>query len=123
LVITAKRTGRGIALEELTHIRNRVTARGRDQRHRLHGWAFSQLRQFMTYKAQLAGVPVVLVDPRNTSRTCSQCGHCEKANRKSQAEFLCKHCGFSTHADFNAAHNLRARALVMAPKVAEKVPA
>ena len=26
------------------------------------------------------------VDPRNTSRTCSVCGHCEKANRKSQAD-------------------------------------
>ena len=50
------------------------------------------------------------VDPRNTSKTCSVCGHCEKANRKSQAEFLCQHCGFSANADWNAARNIRALA-------------
>jgi transposase len=47
-----------------------------------------------------------LVDPRNTSRMCSQCGHCDKANRKSQAEFSCQRCGYSTHADYNAARNI-----------------
>ena len=46
-----------------------------------------------TYKARLAGVPLVKVDPRNTSRTCSECGHCAKDNRKSQAKFLCVSCG------------------------------
>ena len=66
------------------------------------GWAFHQLRSFVEYKARLAGVFVVAVDPRNTSRTCSACGHCEKANRKSQAEFVCRHCGYSTNADRNA---------------------
>jgi transposase len=48
----------------------------------------------------------VAVDPRNTSRTCNVCGHCEKANRPSQAKFLCKHCGYSEHADLNSARNL-----------------
>jgi putative transposase len=74
------------------------------------GWSFFQLRSFVEYKAQLVGVPIVLVDPRNTSRTCNVCGHCEKANRKSQAEFLCKHCGHSANADLNAARNIRDRA-------------
>jgi transposase len=54
----------------------------------------------------MAGIPLVFVDPRNTSRTCSECGHCEKANRKSQAEFVCKHCGHSMNADLNAARNI-----------------
>ncbi|MDE2095669.1 MAG: transposase [Patescibacteria group bacterium] len=75
-------------------------------RHQLGNWGFSQLRQFITYKAKLVGVPIVFVNPRNTSRTCSQCGHCEKANRKNQATFRCKHCNFSTNADLNAARNL-----------------
>lgn len=120
LVATARRTERGIALEELTYIRNRVTARGHNQRHRLHGWAFGQLRQFITYKAQLAGVLLTFVDPRNTSRACYACGHCEKANRKSQAEFLCRSCGHHANADLNAARNIRARAHVMVPMVAEQ---
>ena len=72
---------KALALEDLTGIRERVTVR-HEQRYERHSWAFSQLRQFLTYKAAWAGVSLHLVDPRNTSRICSQCGHCEKANRK-----------------------------------------
>src|SRR5262249_3936827 len=101
LVRLAKDTGRGIGLEDLKHIRERTTVRAKD-RAKHSGWAFAQLQCFVCYKAKLAGVPVVFVDARNTSRTCSACGHCEKANRKSQAEFACVHCGFSDQADRNA---------------------
>ena len=93
-------------LEDLTHINERATVRKKQRAERL-SWAFYQLRQFITYKAKLLGVPVILIDPRNTSRTCSKCGHCEKANRKKQAEFVCLSCGFSDNADFNAAKNIR----------------
>jgi putative transposase len=78
----------------------------REHRYERHSWAFFQLRQYITYKAAWAGVAVRLVDPRNTSRTCSACGHCEKANRKSQESFLCQRCGFATNADYNAALNI-----------------
>jgi IS605 OrfB family transposase len=110
IVETAKRTDRGIALEDLKGIRSRIRARGGDARNRLSGWSFHQLYSFLVYKAQDAGIPIVQVDPRNTSKTCSDCGHCEKANRKNQSEFLCKHCGFSANADWNAARNIRAQA-------------
>lgn len=115
LVLKAKDTGRGIALEDLKGIRDRTTVRAED-RAKHSGWSFSQLRLFVEYKATLAGVPVVTVDPRNTSRTCNACGHCEKANRKNQAEFVCKHCGHSTNADRNAALNIRDRAAVNRPQ-------
>jgi putative transposase len=105
LVSKAKDTDRGIVLEDLKHIRDRITVRAKD-RARQSGWSFHQLRAFVEYKAALAGVSVVTVDSRNSSRTCSMCGHCEQANRKSQAEFLCKHCGHSQNADLNAARNL-----------------
>lgn len=108
IVESAKRTSRGIALEDLRGIRERVTARGGDARNRLGGWAFHQLRSFIEYKAILAGVMVVAVNPRNTSRACAECGHCDKANRKSQSEFSCKACGHQAHADENAARNIRA---------------
>jgi IS605 OrfB family transposase len=110
-VETARRTGRGIALEDLEGIGERVTARGGDARHRLKGWAFFQLGTFLMYKATLAGVPVVLVDPRSTSQTCAECGHRAKSNRKNQAEFFCGACGHQAPADGNAARNLRALAL------------
>jgi IS605 OrfB family transposase len=111
IVANAKGTGRGIALEDLKGIRERVTARGTDARNRLSGWSFGQLYAFLSYKALLAGVVVETIDPRNTSRTCSQCGYCHRSNRKSQAEFACKACGHGAHADLNAARNIRARAM------------
>ena len=105
LVAVAKGTGRGIALEDLKGIRDRTTVRRR-QRTRHSGWSFFQLRSFVEYKAALAGVPVVTADPRNTSRTCTVCGHCEQANRPTRDSFLCQHCGYSSNADFNSARNL-----------------
>jgi len=115
IVQKAKATGQGIAIEELRHIRTRTEARlKRSQRSKHSSWAFAQLRSFLSYKAALAGVPLSVVDPAYTSRTCSQCGHCEKANRKSQALFQCIQCDFRCHADWNAAVNI-SRASVMVP--------
>lgn len=117
IVERAKRTERGIAVEDLTGIRGRVRLR-RSQRDNLHSWSFHQLRTFLTYKAKLAGVPLVAVDPRHTSQQCSVCGHVERANRPSQDVFSCKSCGFAANADFNAARVISGRALVSAPNVA-----
>jgi putative transposase len=119
LVAKAKDTGCGLALEDLQGIRDRTRFR-KPQRARMAGWAFSQLRTFVAYKARLAGVRLVLVDPRNTSRTCATCGHCDKANRRSQAQFGCQACGHQAHADINAARNIRARAAVNQPMVSEQ---
>jgi putative transposase len=105
LVERAQRTNRIVALEDLTGIRDRVRAR-RSQRRKLHSWAFHQLGQFVQYKAELAGVPVVFVDPAYTSQTCSDCGHVSRSNRKSQDSFLCVQCSFSANADVNAAVNI-----------------
>ncbi|GAA0403465.1 RNA-guided endonuclease TnpB family protein [Streptomyces luteireticuli] len=112
LVATAERTSRGIALEDLGGIRQRVTAR-KHQRSSLHSWAFAQLGAFITYKARRAGVPVVFVDPRDTSRRCSGCGYTHRANRVSQARFACRSCGIVMHADHNGSCNIAHRADVV----------
>jgi IS605 OrfB family transposase len=109
LVATAERTSRGIGLEDLTGIRQRVTAK-KDQRARLSSWAFAQLGTFVEYKARQAGVPVVHVDPRNTSRQCSECWHTHRSNRVTQAKFVCKSCGTVLHADINGSRNIAHRA-------------
>ena len=107
LVEKAKALNCGIALENLTGIRDRVEDTvSRRIRQRFGNWAFRHLRHCIEYKARLSGVPVVPVNPRYTSQTCSACGHCEKANRKSQAVFKCLQCGFSADADYNAALNI-----------------
>ena len=111
VVMDAERTSRGIALEELKGIRQRVTARS-NQRARLGNWGFAQLGAFVSYKAKRAGVPVVFVDPRHTSRQCAECGCIDKKNRTNQATFRCVSCGHTANADSNAATNIRSRALV-----------
>lgn len=118
IVAKAKDTERGIAIEDLTGIRTRVTAR-KPQRATLSSWSFYQLRSFIEYKAQLGSVPVVAVDPRNTSRTCPVCGCIDKANRKTQTTFSCVVCGFSGLADHIASVNIRRRALLSAPHVSD----
>ena len=118
LVAKAKGTKRAIALEELTGIRKRVTVR-KSQRGRHSNWAFGHLRACIEYKAQCSGVPVILLDPRNSSRTCSACGHSEKANRRSQAEFVCVSCQHTSLADVNAAINLKMWAAVKQPMVSD----
>ena len=114
IVSKAKGTGWGIALENLKGFSGQQMVR-KSQKERFGKWAFDQLRRFISYKALLEGIPVVLIDPRNTSRTCSVCGHCEKDNRKSQAQFSCQKCEHSEHADINAARNIRFRAAINQP--------
>lgn len=116
IVETAKRTNRAIALEQLKGIRSRVRAR-KPQRATLHSWAFAQLSDFIAYKAEKAGVLVVFVDPRNTSKQCSKCGHIHKKNRPNQETFKCQVCNHAEHADINAARNIASRAGVMPPNV------
>lgn len=116
LVAKAKGTDRGIAMEDLKGIRDRITVR-KAQRRQHDSWAFYQLRQFVTYKAILGGVPVVFVDPRNTSRECPTCGHIDKKNRLTRDNFCCQSCGYVGPADSVAAVNIRSRAVVNLPNV------
>lgn len=80
IVADAQRTGRGIALEELSGIRERVRLR-RHQRATISTWPFHQLGSTIAYKAQRAGVPMIEVDARYTSQTCPRCGHVARNNR------------------------------------------
>jgi IS605 OrfB family transposase len=116
IVAKAQDTGRGIAVEELTGIRDRITAR-KPQRATMSSWAFAQLRAFLTYKAARAGVPLVAVDPRNTSRECPRCGCIDKRSRPTQSRFSCIGCGLAGPADTFAAVNIGRRAAVNRPNV------
>ncbi|GAA4233278.1 RNA-guided endonuclease TnpB family protein [Actinomadura meridiana] len=109
VVAVAQRTERGIALERLQGIRERVTVR-RDQRARLSSWPFHQLGAFIAYKARRAGVPFIEVDPAFTSQRCPRCGHTERANRPARDLFRCRRCGLAGPADVVAGVNVRDRA-------------
>ncbi|WP_406212467.1 RNA-guided endonuclease InsQ/TnpB family protein [Streptomyces canus] len=63
-------------------------------------------------KAESAGREVIAVDPRNTSRTCPECGHTSKESRPTQEKFRCVACGHAAHADTVAATNVLRAGLV-----------
>ena len=114
LVEVAKGTHRAIVLEDLKGIRERAKKGTRKtvcktMRQALSSWSFYQLRQFIEYKARVAGVLVIYVDPRNTSRTCSKCGQIDKKSRRDQEHFVCSACGHALNADINAALNIARR--------------
>jgi putative transposase len=54
------------------------------------------------------------VNPAFTSQRCSACRHVDRKSRESQASFQCTACGFTCHADVNAAKNIAAGHVVTA---------
>lgn len=96
-----------IVLEDLAGIRDTAKHR-KGQRADFHSWAFYQLQEFVAYKALALGIPVVKVDPRNTSKSCSLCGAIGKRDKHN---FTCA-CGFADHADRNASRNIALRFVV-----------
>jgi putative transposase len=114
MVAKAKDTSSIIALEDLKGIQKRVTVK-KVERHRHLSWGFYQLRQFIEYKAAIAGVPVAYTDPAYTSQECSSCHNISESNRPTRDDFICRSCGLSLPADYNAALNIRARVAVNMP--------
>ncbi|MCK7495079.1 MAG: RNA-guided endonuclease TnpB family protein [Comamonadaceae bacterium] len=106
LVVNATKTRRGIALEDLTGIRERTNKNPQSKTNKRLGnsWAFHQLRTFIAYKAKQAGVPIFLVNPAYTSQTCNKCLHLGNRDGKS---FECPSCGWHGDADLNGARNIR----------------
>ncbi|WP_295424779.1 transposase [Thermus sp.] len=94
-----------LALESLDGIRDRVRGSRRFNR-MMSSWAFRQLADSIRYKAERAGVRVVFVEPRKTSRTYPRCGHATRANRPEQAQFRCVACGYQGNADVVASINI-----------------
>ena len=98
-----------IAVEERDGIRDR--RRCKQQRAAISRWACGQLMFFIRYKAQAKGMSVIAVDPRNTSKGCARCGAVAGGSRRGHL-FRCHACGFTHHADSNAALNIRLRGML-----------
>ena len=117
IVRKAKGTSSAIAIEDLSGIRMRTTVR-KGNRYIHNSWSFYQLRSFIEYKAKGVGIPVIVVDPRNTSRECPNCHAISKKNRPERSQFRCVSCGLEGEADFIASLNIRNRAAINQPIVA-----
>jgi IS605 OrfB family transposase len=79
-------------------------------------WRYEELQRFIAYKAKESGIELRKVNPRYTSRRCSNCGHIDlEFDRKHRdaagrpgksARFHCPECDYFADADYNAARNL-----------------
>lgn len=70
---------------------------------------FGQLERLIAEKVEETARQMVRVDARFSSQECSHCGHIARESRR-RRRFACVRCGFSTHADVNAALVIRRRA-------------
>lgn len=89
-------------MEKLSGVRKNMNSYAKLNR-RLHTWSFRKLQQYIEYKANLEGIPVVYIDPKNTSSKCHRCGHIARINGR---EFRCPRCGLVYNRDLNAAINI-----------------
>lgn len=104
---------RVIGVENLVGMkRGKKKNRGKAFRKALAPWTYRRVRTRIEHLAQENRVRLVLVDPRNTSRTCPICGKVSKLNRKGE-EFLCVSCGHRGDADTVGAENILARTLTI----------
>lgn len=105
--------GTTIVIEDLTNVRKsserkRNRKMTKDTRGRIHNWSFARLRGYIEYKAKMAGVMVVAVDPAFSSQECSACGCVHKESRD-RSKYKCIVCDFELNSDLNAARVLKNR--------------
>lgn len=100
MVTLAKKTGRGIALEDPKRLP------------RYKQWAGRYLANRVQLLAAQVGVPVALIAPPYTSITCPECGSVEKQQRHREL-FRCWRCGYTANADFVGSRNIARRASLL----------
>ena len=96
----AKERRSAVILEDLKGIRPKWN---RELNRRISLWPRRKLHQIIEYKAQWRGIPVVKVDPRNSSRTCPICGRIQYS--RMGTKFVCD-CGWRLDRHINASINL-----------------
>lgn len=72
---------------------------------RLSHWLYAYVVSLLERRCEELGIQLERKDPFKTSQFCSNCNKWDRRNRKGD-RFCCVHCGYLTHADHNAAHNL-----------------
>jgi transposase len=97
-----------VVMEDIS-VKQLIGKSGRRMRMRLHDVAFHELRSIVEYQLGKYGKKLVLVDPRNSSKTCAKCGYV-KDLALSDGVFECPRCGWRADRDYNSALNHLRRA-------------
>jgi putative transposase len=65
----------------------------------------------VSFKAEAEGINVELVSERDTSTSCSACGHTDDNQRVERGLYVCEVCDTIANADVNGAENIRQKVL------------
>ena len=91
-----------IVLGDIKHIRRSIDY-GKKRNEKLHQWAFSKIRDMITYKAKAVGIKVDTQDEAYTSQTCPSC---RKRKKPSRRTYRCSECEWEGHRDVVGASNI-----------------
>ena len=97
-----KRKIETIVIGDIKHIRQSIHY-GKKRNEKLHQWAFSKIRDMITYKARSVGIKVDTQDEAYTSQTCPSCGIRKKPSRRT---YRCSECEWEGHRDVVGASNI-----------------
>ena len=117
LVSFAKERRVAVVLEGLTQFES--GGHSRRMNRRLSSWPRREVHRQIEYKAALAGVPVIKVNPAWTSKTCPVCG----ARRRDRVgkDFVCEMCDWEMDRQINAGMNILKTALASNEALARAV--
>lgn len=93
----------------------------RDVNRKIADVAWNTLVLLTTYKAESAGKKVQLVNPRNTSQVCSQCGTYVPKTLQDRIH-KCSTCGLVLDRDHNAAKNILTLGLQSVERLSPRCP-
>lgn len=102
---------KGIAVEDLKDVRKNTKGKVcKEFSNRLQWWVYGYFLNRLRMTCEVVGVQLHKVNPAYTSRICSKCGDNHKENRVGEL-FLCRSCGYTADADYNASKNILNRFL------------
>ena len=70
--------------------------------------SWNRFVQFLCYKAESAGCKVEKINPKNTTKQCSNCGNLQKMPLWIRT-YKCSSCGFEMDRDLNSAINIKSK--------------
>ncbi|MFP3313907.1 MAG: transposase [Thermocladium sp.] len=95
-----------VVMEDIS-VKQLIGGASRGLRRSLQDAAFGMMRTVIRYQVEKYGKGFILVDPRNSSKTCAKCGYVKMDLTLSDGVFECPRCGWRADRDYNSLNHLR----------------
>jgi len=93
-----------VVMEDI-QVKQLIGGVNRGLRRSLQDAAFGMMRTVIRYQLEKYGKEFILVDPRNSSKTCAKCGYVKMDLTLSDRVFECPRCGWRADRDYNSSLN------------------